>query len=48
MGPELHFRAGSLTKSFVAAVVLRLVAEGRLGLSDTLERRLPGILPYGD
>jgi D-alanyl-D-alanine carboxypeptidase len=48
MGPELHFRAGSLTKSFVAAVVLRLVAEGRLSLSDTLERRLPGILPYGD
>jgi D-alanyl-D-alanine carboxypeptidase len=48
MGPKLHFRAGSLTKSFVAAVVLRLVAEGRLGLSDTLERRLPGILPYGD
>jgi D-alanyl-D-alanine carboxypeptidase len=48
MGPELHFRAGSVTKSFVAAVVLRLVAEGRLGLSDILEDRLPGILPYGD
>jgi D-alanyl-D-alanine carboxypeptidase len=48
MGPELHFRAGSVTKSFVAAVVLRLVAEGRLALSDTLERRLPGTLPYGD
>ena len=27
------------------AVILRLVAEGRLALSDTLERRLPGILP---
>ena len=48
MRPELHFRAGSLAKSFVAAVVLRLVAEGRLALSDTLERRLPGSLPYGD
>jgi D-alanyl-D-alanine carboxypeptidase len=47
MRPELHFRAGSLAKSFVAAVVLRLVAEGRLALSDTLERRLPGSLPYG-
>jgi D-alanyl-D-alanine carboxypeptidase len=48
MEARLRFRAGSLTKSFVAAVVLRLVAEGRLGLSDTLEGRLPGILPYGD
>jgi D-alanyl-D-alanine carboxypeptidase len=37
-----------VTKSFVAAVVLRLVAEGRLALSDTLEGRLPGTLPYGD
>ena len=48
MGPELHFRAGSVTKSLVAVAVLRLVAEGRLALSDTLEGRLPGILPYGD
>jgi D-alanyl-D-alanine carboxypeptidase len=48
MGPELHFRAGSVTKSFVATVVLQLVAEGRLALSDTLEGRLPGVLPYGD
>jgi D-alanyl-D-alanine carboxypeptidase len=48
MRPELHFRAGSLTKSLVAAVVLQLVAEGRLSLADTLERWLPGILPYGE
>ena len=48
MRPGLHFRAGSLTKSFVATVVLQLVAEGRLSLSDTLERWLPAILPYGD
>ena len=39
---------GSLTKSLVATVVLQLVAEGRLSLSDTLERWLPVILPYGD
>jgi hypothetical protein len=45
MRPELHFRAGSVTKSFVATAVLRLVAEGRLALSDTLERRLPGGIP---
>jgi CubicO group peptidase (beta-lactamase class C family) len=28
MRPELRFRAGSMTKSLVAAVVLRLAAEG--------------------
>jgi D-alanyl-D-alanine carboxypeptidase len=48
MVPGLRFRAGSVTKSLVATVVLRLVADGRLSLSDTVERRLPGILPYGD
>ena len=45
MRPELHFRAGSLTKSLVATVVLQLVAEGRLSLQDSLQRWLPGILP---
>jgi D-alanyl-D-alanine carboxypeptidase len=44
----LHYRAGSVTKSFVATVVLQLVAEGRLSLSDTVEGWLPGILTYGD
>ena len=44
----LHYRAGSVTKSFVATMVLQLVTEGRLSLSDTVEGWLPGILPYGD
>ncbi len=48
MRPNDRFRAGSLTKPFVATVVLQLVAEGKLSLSDTVERWLPGILPYGD
>jgi D-alanyl-D-alanine carboxypeptidase len=48
MRPGLTYRVGSLTKPFVATVVLQLVAEGRLALSDTVERWLPGILPYGD
>jgi D-alanyl-D-alanine carboxypeptidase len=48
MRPELHFRAGSVTKSFLATLVLQLVADGRVELSDSLERCLPGILPYGD
>jgi D-alanyl-D-alanine carboxypeptidase len=46
--PTDRFRAGSITKSFVSTVALQLVGEGRLSLSDTVERWLPGILPYGD
>jgi D-alanyl-D-alanine carboxypeptidase len=48
MRPGLNYRAGSVTKPFVATVVLQLVAQGRLSLSDTVERWLPGMLPYGD
>jgi D-alanyl-D-alanine carboxypeptidase len=48
MRPGLNYRAGSVTKPLVATVVLQLVAEGRLSLSDTVEHWLPGILPYGD
>jgi D-alanyl-D-alanine carboxypeptidase len=48
MRSGLTYRVGSLTKPFVATVVLQLVAEGRLSLSDTVQRWLPGILPYGD
>jgi D-alanyl-D-alanine carboxypeptidase len=48
MRPGLTYRAGSVTKPLVATVVLQLVAEGRLSLSDTVGRWLPGILPYGD
>ncbi|MGW3336479.1 serine hydrolase domain-containing protein [Streptomyces sp. NPDC001009] len=40
-----HFRAGSITKTFVATVVLQLAAEHRLSLSDTVEQHLPGLLP---
>ncbi|MEU5662814.1 serine hydrolase domain-containing protein [Streptomyces longwoodensis] len=39
-----HFRAGSVTKTFVATVVLQLAAEHRLSLSDTVERYLPGLV----
>jgi hypothetical protein len=31
-----------------AVVALQLVGEGRLRLDDTLGRRLPGVLSYGD
>jgi D-alanyl-D-alanine carboxypeptidase len=40
-------RIGSITKSFVAAVVLQLVGERKLALDDTVERRLPGLVPNG-
>lgn len=39
-----NFRAASATKSFVATVVLQLVAEGRLSLDDTVEEWLPGVV----
>ncbi|MEV6959140.1 serine hydrolase domain-containing protein [Streptomyces sp. NPDC051207] len=39
-----HFRAGSITKTFIAVVVLQLAAERRLSLSDTVERHLPGLV----
>jgi D-alanyl-D-alanine carboxypeptidase len=41
-------RIASLTKSFVATVVLQLVGEGTLSLDDTVERWLPGLIPNGD
>jgi D-alanyl-D-alanine carboxypeptidase len=42
-----RFRVGSITKTFVAVVVLQLVEEHRLRLSDTVERWLPGLVPGG-
>jgi D-alanyl-D-alanine carboxypeptidase len=43
-----RFRVGSITKTFVAVVVLQLVDEGRIRLGDTVERWLPGLIPGGD
>ncbi|MEV4613705.1 serine hydrolase domain-containing protein [Kitasatospora sp. NPDC049258] len=42
-----RFRIGSITKTFVATVVLQLKAERKLGLDDPVERHLPGLLPGG-
>jgi D-alanyl-D-alanine carboxypeptidase len=41
MRPYDRFRAGSLTKPFVAAVVLQLVEEGRFTLDDSITKLLP-------
>jgi D-alanyl-D-alanine carboxypeptidase len=43
-----RFRVGSITKSFVATVVLQLVAERRLALEDPVARWLPGLVPDGE
>ncbi|MFD7730356.1 serine hydrolase domain-containing protein [Kitasatospora phosalacinea] len=37
-----YFRVASVTKSFLATVVLQLAAEGQLSLDDRVERWLPG------
>ena len=39
--PDTVFRLGSLTKQFTAAVVLQLVAEGRLSLDDPISKFFP-------
>ncbi|MFF8788127.1 serine hydrolase domain-containing protein [Streptomyces sp. NPDC015125] len=48
-GREIHerdaFRIGSITKVFVATVVLQLAAEHRLPLETPVQRCLPGLLP---
>src|SRR4051794_5105097 len=42
-----RFRVGSVTKTFVATLVLQLAGESRLSLGDTVERWLPGLVPDG-
>ncbi|MBL7492228.1 beta-lactamase family protein [Frankia sp. AgB1.9] len=46
--PQARVRVGSVTKTFVAAVVLQLVGEGRLALDRPVGRWLPGLLRDGD
>lgn len=42
-----YYRIASNTKTFVATVVLQLVAEGELSLEDSVEEHLPGVVPGG-
>src|SRR5689334_18533501 len=37
-----RFRVGSVTKTFVATVILQLAGEGKLSLDDPVDRWLPG------
>ena len=40
-------RLESVSKIYTAALVLLLAQDGRLRVDDTVERWLPGMLPYG-
>jgi D-alanyl-D-alanine carboxypeptidase len=43
-----RYRIASETKTFVAALVLKLSEEGTLSLDDTVEEWLPGMVPGGN
>jgi CubicO group peptidase (beta-lactamase class C family) len=40
--PDTPFQLGSITKQFTAAMVLQLVAEGKISLEDPISRFFPG------
>ena len=42
-----RYRVASVTKTFVATLVLQLVSEHKVRLSDSVERWLPGLVPNG-
>ncbi len=44
MQPQDKVYIGSITKTFVATVVLQLAAEGRLPLDDSVQQLLPGVI----
>ena len=46
--PGIRFRVASLTKTFVAALTLRLADRGVLSLDDPVASYLPGLLHDGD
>ena len=48
LSPDHRARVGSVTKTFTAAVILKLVARGRITLDEPVERWLPGLVPNGE
>jgi D-alanyl-D-alanine carboxypeptidase len=44
VAPDSRFRIGSMTKPFVATVVLQLVGEGKVVLDAPVENYLPGVI----
>jgi D-alanyl-D-alanine carboxypeptidase len=47
MQTDMRLRVASLAKSYVAAIVLQLVSEGKIALDDSVGRWLPGVVPNG-
>lgn len=45
--PNLNFRIGSFTKTFVATTILRLFEGRMMNLDESVEHYIPGLLPYG-
>lgn len=48
ISPRDFARVVGVTKTFTATVVQQLVAEGKLGIGDSIQRWLPGLVPHGD
>ncbi|MEI3895394.1 MULTISPECIES: serine hydrolase domain-containing protein [unclassified Bacillus (in: firmicutes)] len=44
MKTDYRFRIGSITKTFIATVLLQLSGENRLNLDDSIEKWLPGVI----
>ncbi|AZJ23829.1 D-alanyl-D-alanine carboxypeptidase (plasmid) [Bacillus wiedmannii bv. thuringiensis] len=44
MKADYRFRIGSVTKTFIATVLLQLSGENRLNLDDSIEKWLPGVI----
>ena len=44
MEADFRFRIGSVTKTFIATVLLQLSGENRLNLDDSIEKWLPGVI----
>jgi D-alanyl-D-alanine carboxypeptidase len=47
MPVDARMRLESVSKIWTAVLVLQLAEQGRLALDDTVERWLPGLLPFG-
>jgi D-alanyl-D-alanine carboxypeptidase len=47
MQPDARMRLESVSKIWTATLIMQLRQEGRLRLGDTVEKWLPGLLPYG-
>jgi D-alanyl-D-alanine carboxypeptidase len=48
LNSSTRFRIGSITKTFVATVVLQLADEGRIRLDEPINQQLPDTIPGGE